>query len=466
LVFAGLAGLLYVGTLAVNAPVLAWLVIALQPAALIVPFFPGRPFWWELCALLAWPSLLAHFLVNRQKLEALQFDRLERRALVALGGYLAVLVGLMLYRGVGFRVLGGTQMGGRFYMQQVILAVVPILLVVANLSRKQLLWATAVGWSMSLTYLVSDFSFSMGGGVMQRILYFFEVPTDAVNFVVGYEVTGMRRYQSLWFVAAAGLACIWTLAPLRDLLGRYVLFAGPLMLGLLALGLGSGHRTLLILTVLTLLFLSIFQRYWNPLRATVGLLTITVSAVVLYATADLMPMAIQRSISFLPGIHVQALAERNAEDTLNDRIEILKLAINDIPRFSIVGRGFGMDRIDQLPGDSVYDNVLIGYINGAFYNGTIGLLLKTGLPGFLFSSLFVWWGSAMALELVRLVWRRSQQDQAWFDRLCFLVCAQWFSRIVFFYITHGDAAVWMQEFALSAALIMICRRLQLEESVT
>jgi hypothetical protein len=466
LVFAGLAGLLYVGTLSVNARPLAWLVIALQPAALIVPFFPGRPFWWELCALLAWPSLLAYFLVNRQKLADLKFDRLEKRALLALLGYLVVLLGLMMYRGVGFRVLGGAQMGGRFYVQQVILSIVPALMIAANLSRKQLLWATVIGWSMSLTYLVADFSFSMGGGVMQRILYFIEVPTDAINFVVGYQVTGMKRYQSLWYVAAAGLACTWTLAPLRDLLGKYVLLAGPLMLGLLALGLGSGHRTLLILTVLTLFFLTIFQRYWNPLRAVVGIMMVTVAGVVLYATADQLPMAVQRSISFLPGIQVQALAERNASDTINDRIGILKLAINDVPRYALLGRGFGMERIDQLPGDSVYDNVWMGYINGYFYNGTLGLLLKTGLPGFLLSSLFVWWISTMALELVRLVWRRTSEDQTWFDRLCFLVCAQWFSLIIFFYLTHGDASVWMQEFALPAALIMICRRRQLQDEST
>jgi hypothetical protein len=463
MVFAGFAGLLYVGTLSVNARTLAWLVIALEPAALIVPFFPGRPFWWELCALLAWPSLLAFFLVNRQKLADLKFDRLERQALIALSGYLVVLLGLMLYRGVGFRVLGGAQMGGRFYVQQVILAIVPLLMITAGLSRKQLLWATAIGWSMSLTYLVSDFAFSMSGGVMQRILYFIEVPTDAVNFVVGYEVTGMRRYQSLWYVAAAGLACIWTLAPLRDLLGKYVLIAGPFMLGLLALGLGSGHRTLLILALTTLIFLTVFQRFWNPLRAVVGILVTTFAVIVLYATADQLPMPIQRSISFLPGIEVQALAERNAVDTLNDRIGILKLAINDVPRYLVLGRGFGMERFDKLPGDVVQDNVWMGYINGYFYNGTLGLLLKTGLPGFLFSSLFVWWASRMALELVRLVWRRSMHEQTWFDRFCFLVCAQWFALLIFFYLTHGDASLWMQDFALPAALIMICRRRQLQD---
>ena len=461
LIFAGLVGLAYVGTLTVNCRALAWLVIALQPAALIVPFFPGRPFWWELCALLAWPSLLAYGLVNRRKIEQVGFDRAERWALAALGGYVLVLFGLMAYRGVGFRAFGGAQMGGRFYSQQVILAILPLLLLTANLSKKQLIGAVATGWVMAMTYLVSDFSFSLGGGVMQRILYFFELPTDALNFELGYELTGMRRYQSLWYAAAAGLACLWTLVPLKDLLGRYVLVTGPLMLALLGLGLGSGHRTLLIVTLTTLVFLTIFQRFWTTGRLVVGLLVVAGGTGVLYVVADKLPMPVQRSISFLPGIEVQPLAERDATDTLRDRIEILQLAINDIPRYSIIGRGFGMERFDQLPGDAVNSGVWLAYVNGYFYNGTLGLLLKTGLPGLLATSVFVWWLSKMALELVRVVQRRATRDQDNFDRLCLLVCAQWFSAVLFFYVTHGDAGSWMQTFALSAALIMACRRLQL-----
>ncbi len=462
-VFAGAMASLYVATLAVNMPVLTWLVIALYPAALIVPFFPGRPFFWELCALLAWPSLVAYLMVNRQRIERLVLDRSERRALAALGGYLVILVALMVYRGVGFRAFGGSQMGGRFYVQQLVLAIVPVLMIVADLSRRHLRTATIVGWCMALTYLISDFAFSLSGGTMQRILYFFEVPTDAVNFEVGYEVTGMRRYQSLWYLAAAGLACIWTLAPLGDLLGRYVLIAGTAMLGLLALGLGSGHRTLLVLSVATLFFLSLFQRYWTPLRSLVAAVVLVVGLATTYAVADRLPMAVQRSISFLPGIRVQALAERNAVDTLNDRLGILKLAVQDIPKYLVAGRGFGMERLDQLPSGLVQDNVTTGYLNGLFYNGTLGLLLKTGLPGFILTSVFVWWISSMALELVRLVWRRSLRDQDWFDRFCLLACAQWFALVAFYYLTHGDASLWVQVFGLPASLIVICRRRQLHD---
>ncbi len=463
LIFAGLAGLLYVGTLTVNARALAWLVIALQPAALIVPFFPGRPFWWELCALLAWPSLLAYGLVNRRKIEAVSFDRAERWALAALAGYLVVLAGLMAYRGVGFRAFGGAQMGGRFYTQQLILAILPLLMLTADLSKKHLMRAVAVGWVMALTYLVSDFSFSLGGGTMQRILYFFELPTDALNFELGYEITGMRRYQSLWYAAAAGLACLWTLVPLRDLLGRYAWFLAPLMIGLLGLGLGSGHRTLLIVTLTTLFLLTFFQRFWTTGRVVLAVVAVSGGVGALYAVADQLPMPVQRSISFLPGIDVLPLADRDASDTLRDRLEILELAIDDIPRYALVGRGFGMERFDQLPGDAVNSGVWLAYVNGYFYNGTLGLLLKTGVPGLLLTSVFVWWVSRMALELVRLVQRRRTEEQDRFDRFCLLICAQWFSTVLFFYLTHGDASLWMQNFGLTAALIMMCRRRQLGE---
>jgi hypothetical protein len=441
------------------------LVIALQPAALIVPFFPGRPFWWELCALLAWPSLLAYGLVNRRKIEALNLDKNERWALGALAGYVVVLVALMVYRGVGFRVFGGAQMGGRFYVQQIILAIVPALLVVASPSKKQLFFAVIAGWILSLTYLVSDFSFSAGGGAMQRILYFFEIPTDAINFELGYEQTGMRRFQSLWYAAAAGLACIWTLAPLRELFGKYALAAIPAMLALLALGLGSGHRTLLVLSVLTLIFLTLFQRVWTPMRLIAGLLILTAGTGALYGIADKLPLPVQRSISFLPGIEVLPLAKRDAVDTLNDRIGVLKMGIQDIPRYLWVGRGFGMERLDQIPRDAAHDNVYIGYLNGIFYNGTLGLLLKTGLIGFLVTAVFIIWVSRMALELVRLASARGAAGQSWFDRFSILASAQWFSLVVFFYLTHGDASLWTQTFGLPSALIIICRRhLQQDEN--
>lgn len=457
-VFAGFAGLLYVGTLSVNARTLAWLVIALQPAALIVPFFPGRPFWWELCALLAWPSLLVYFLVNRKQLADLKFDRLEKRALLALLGYVGVLVVLMLYRGVGFRAFGGGQMGGRFYAQQIILAVLPVLFLATPASRKGLMAAMITSWILSLTYLVSDFSFSLTGS-LHKVLYFFELPADAVNFELGFEVSGLRRYQSLSTVSTALLAALVVSMSLRDLAGRCAWFGIPSVVGVVAIGLFSGYRTAFIQSMLVLFFLTVFQRFWSLPRLVFSCLMVAVFAAVLYWSASSLPLAIQRSISFLPGVEVTQLARDNAADTLNDRIEVLKLAVNDVPRYALVGRGFGMDRFDKLPSDAAYSGVWLQYINGYYYNGLLGSLLKMGVFGLVCTLAFIIYVSKIALQVVRVVQAREMHEMAVVDRLGLLVCAQWFSSVSFFYLLHGDAGVWGQFFILPASLIIMCKRL-------
>jgi hypothetical protein len=91
---------LYLGTLAINAKIFAWLLIALQPAALIVPFLPGRPFVWELCALLSWPSLAVWFIINWRRFKELRLDGLEVRAMLAVVAYIIVLIVLMMTRGM------------------------------------------------------------------------------------------------------------------------------------------------------------------------------------------------------------------------------------------------------------------------------------------------------------------------------------------------------------------------------
>jgi hypothetical protein len=184
----------------------------------------------------------------------------------------------------------------------------------------------------------------------------------------------------------------------------------------------------------------------------------------LYLFASDMPLSTQRAVSFLPGIEVTQLANDNAMDTLRDRIEVLKLALGDVPKYWLVGRGFGMERLDVLPTDDVYSGVWLQYINGCIYNGLLGSLLKTGLAGFLCSIAFIVYISRIAIKVVRLTKLSDPDSQKFFCRLSLLVCAQWFSAVAFFYTMHGDSAVWLKIFAVPAALIMLLyRRLTREE---
>lgn len=459
LVIGGIMAMVYILTLSVNFKALAWMVIAMRSAALIVPFFPGRPYLWELCAMLAWPSVLVYCLLKRGKLERFKFSRYEQWALTALVGFVFVLVALMIYRGVGFRVLGGEQMGGRFYIQQVILAILPLLLLLADFDRRTLVFAVTVGWLMSVTYMISDFAFSMGGDVLRQLLYFFELPGDAINFEMGYERTGLRRFQSLAFVGYGMLAVVLTMASLKDLLGRKIVYGLPLLLGACAVGIAGGHRTMLVTTIITVVLLSCFQRFWNVLSAILVFFGGIGFIAGLYLTAPYLPFAIQRSISILPGIEISNLVEDDAAGTLEDRWTSIKLAINDVPDYMLYGRGFGIDQSALDVRDLVNFGAVQGYASGFVSQGTLGLLITTGLPGLLCTLLYVYMISRLAIQVICYIRSRADEDQSVFDRICMLLCAQWFSSVFFFYVFHGDAVNWMQQFGLSGALIMSCRRL-------
>jgi hypothetical protein len=223
---------------------------------------------------------------------------------------------------------------------------------------------------------------------------------------------------------------------------------------------------MLIVPFMTFIFLTFFQRFWSLGRVLIGAMAVVGVVVVLYFTAEQLPLPVQRSISFLPEIRISQVAKNDAATTNVDRLEVMKLAIADIPEYWAAGRGFGMARLDRTPLDSVNAGIMLLYSQGMFYNGVLGTLVKTGVPGLVFTLSFVFCVSSMALELVRLVQRRSVSELNCFDRLCLLLCAQWFAIIVFFYLTNGDINSWMQYFGLPAALIMACRRLQLEEFAT
>ncbi len=455
-------GLFYTVTLGINYQWLAWLMVATFGAAFIVPALPGRPFFWEACAVAAWPSLIVHLALNRRRFSEIVFHRHHVGALACLAIYLGVLVLLMAVRGVGFRVLGGEQMGGRFYVQQLVLGVVPLLFWLAPWQRTSLLAAFFTGAAMSLTYVVSDFAlvYGYGGRATEFLLYFLELPTDAVNFYLGFEQTGLRRFQSFAFVGSALFAVLLVLFPLRRVLTFRGFWVWPLLLGSLGLGLSSGHRTVLVQASVVFILLCVFNRLFTPLRLAIGTVVLCAGLAFVYHYAPDLPVGVQRSISVLPGIRVSQLAREDAYNTLRDRIEVLKLGVRDLPRYLWVGRGFGMDRIDKVPPGLPDDGIFESYRAGIFYNGTFGLLIKTGLVGFFAAFGFMVYTSREALWILRQVRAAAGEgDPDLFGRYCQFAVAKWFAIALFFVFLHGDAGIFLQQLVMPAGIVFACSRI-------
>ena len=107
-------------------------------------------------------------------------------------------------------------MGGRIYLQQIVSAVLPVLLVINPLSERILVRLFAVQCLMSVTYLVSDFIFSFGGGPLFDLLLFLELPGDGMNFELQSLRFGIRRFQSLFLFTQGMLLLLWVKRPFRD----------------------------------------------------------------------------------------------------------------------------------------------------------------------------------------------------------------------------------------------------------
>jgi hypothetical protein len=124
-----------------------------------------------------------------------------------------------------------------------------------------------------------------------------------------------------------------------------------------------------------------------------------------------------------------------------------------------MGRGFGMERLDQAVRSVADDGVVLAFQNGQFPNGIVSLLVNTGLWGFLAAAGYVVAISRVAVEVVRAVVARPEEERGWFERFAQLAVAHWFAIAAFFFLLHGEASTFVPTFALPGALLLVCRRL-------
>src|SRR5690606_32581075 len=99
------------------------------------------------------------------------------------------------------------------------------------------------------------------------------------------------------------------------------------------------------------------------------------------------------------------------------------------------------------------------YQEGYFYNGLLGLLLKTGLPGLMAAFGFVWYVSRAGLASLRRINEMGLDEETLFVRFTQLVVAQWFAVVIFFFTLHGDAGAFLQQTAVPAALVLGCTQI-------
>ena len=158
-----------------------------------------------------------------------------------MAGYCLILVVTMFERGVGFRTMGGEQMGGRVYFQQLTCAIFPLMFMMLRLKEDQIRKLFVLQCALSVTWVISDVIYT-NAQWMFSVLFFLEVPGDAMNFERERMKMGINRYQSLAFVSTGFLWLLLIKFKMKDFLTAKGAFLIPASIAIMGVGLLSGHR--------------------------------------------------------------------------------------------------------------------------------------------------------------------------------------------------------------------------------
>ena len=454
-IFAGMAfgGTAWLLLLPYHAPISIMVAVATFSSALILPFFPGRPFMWEFAALLGWTGIVINFSLRRYR-EGLWDSLREHKWLLAgVVGYCIILMVIMAYRGVGLRILGSSQMGGRFYFQQLSCAIFPLLFVMLRLDEKIIRQLFIAMCLFTSTWLVSDFVFANAPELF-TLLYFFEIPGDALNFQLQRMGLGIVRYQSLAFFSTGLLWFLLVKNPLHSYLTGKGLYLIPLSLAVIGVGLLSGHRYTVGIIAMVLLFSAFTQKLFDMKNSIIASVVALITFLIAYGYAEQLPLAAQRTISIFPGIQVHRDARQDGLGTLETRRILREEGMKMIPQYFWIGRGFGQSGQGEHSLQWDPSSVTAHINQGRFYNGFIGLMVNTGIFGTFFMLLFLAMGTILALKVMFMLRRHGVEDE--FSRVCCLVASLWLANAVAFIVFHGDSEYAMKTFSLQSGLLMVC----------
>jgi hypothetical protein len=451
------AAVVWVVTLPHHAPMALAISTATFSSAFIVPFTPGPLTVADAGLLLAFSGIPLVIMLRRYPDDTSSVLHRNWAIFAGIFLYLCVLVFLIHARGFGFGFLGATAGGGRVYFKQFASAVLPLLFVVCPLGERTFVRLVTLHFLLSASFLVSDLVLAIRPGAAGLILNFLQLPTDAVFFEFSTRQFGFRRLQSLFYVCPKLVFALLMYYSLRDLFGRNSWWLIPTILGLLIAGLGSGHRANLIHTGMVLLVLFWVQRAFT-LRNVLGMgAGAVLGLVALYATIEHLPAAVQRAVSFLPGIDVDSAVAADAAATYHGRVQAAWRGIEMIPDYWLVGRGFTR-YADIIPNSrEALDSVAYAVLQGHFLNGFVGLMVNTGIFGTLGMCLFLFGGVYLVKRVIQQV-RVAGFDSS-ISRTGSIIASLFLVDLLFFFLIEGNVDWALSRFGILTGMLIACERL-------
>jgi hypothetical protein len=389
-------------------------------------FLPGKPSLWMLMAVITVAIAVLYRIIEKRQ-AFIPAPSLSISLLCLLG---VVVFTAMLRGGVGIKAFGAATYGGKAYYFIIAAVIAYFALVSRPISPKKIPLYLALFLLPGLTGILSHLVYYAGPSFY--ILYTI-LPSGFAGFQAMTENTSIVRVGGLWAASSAITNYLLAVHGVRGVLRNGWRLA--LLFSALAMGTLGGFRSVLLFFALLFMILFFMEGLLRSPIFPAFLLVGALGFALLMPIASKLPLSMQRTLSILP-LELDPIAKRDAEGSVDWRVEMWKVVLPELHKYTWFGKGFALNPTDvYLTEQAMLRHRAPGYagakLAGDYHSGPLSVFVPFGGIGSVAFVLFI----AMCLRALHRNYHYSDPETRIANRFLY---AYFLTRLIFFLGVFGS----------------------------
>jgi len=419
-------------------------------ATLVAAFLPGRPAFWLVMAFASFLLLVVQRGMN-PKMRFLSVPSITwPLALLAL----VVIVTAAARGGIGLRALGSSVSNGKKYVGLLAAIAGYFVLSCQEIPRRRALLYASLFFVGGTTPAMSDLIYVAGSKFYWMYNLFSSQQAGALAGSESLTSLGIFRVEGVAWASVAFCCFMLVRYGIKGILDMRRPWRLLILLAVFVVGLFGGYRGRFFIIGMFFLVQFFLEGLWRTWLMPVILGMAMLAAGVVFAFSNRLPEAVQRSVSFLPGVKVEPAVAEDAAYSVQWREDMWRDLVPQIPAYFWLGKGYGFTENDLFLATQMAQSYLAPsyepfILAGEYHSGPLSLILPFGIFGTL---AFVWF----LIAGWRVVWRNYRNGDPDLILINTFLLTFYTVRAVFFFSIFGaletDLAFFAGTVGLSVAL--------------